>query len=213
MNLVFRLTGADDAFLKQLTEAVLLQRADTFLCFNKNISCASDFSHFVFHFLGFDTRLNVPRLKMGSAQTSSRFQFSQSWNTWLTSIKVEDVIVVAMTKYYDKPFVHFQLNKIQLKMNKEPYILFLAAKLAPHCSTAEWEMSDKWFTSKITLWMLLKTFPVNNVFKVSTGMIIFLRYNPLSNRFTRKAIKSFSQIFWWMEDNRILGISFSFHHS
>ena len=127
--------------------------------YKKRIKCQS------FRFLGFDTLLKVPR--MGSAQTSSRFQFSQSWNTWLSSIKVEDVIVVAMTKYNDKPFVHFQLNKIQLKLNKEPYILFLAAQLAPQCSTVEWEMSDKWLTSKITLWMLLKTFPVNHVFKVT----------------------------------------------
>ena len=50
--------------------------------------------------------------------------------------------MVEMTKYNDKPFVHFQLNKIQLKLNKEPYILFLAAQLAPYCLKTKSEMSD-----------------------------------------------------------------------
>ena len=110
--------------------------------------------------------LNLPRLRIVSARISPvpifliRKYVTDVYTSWGCDRGCNE-------KYYDKRFVQFQLNKIQLKMNKEPYILFLAAQLAPQCSTVEWEMSDKWLTSKITLWMLLKTFPVNHVFKVT----------------------------------------------
>jgi hypothetical protein len=46
----------------------------------------------------------------------------------LTSIKVEDVTVVAITKYYDKRFVQFQLNENPIE-NEQRAVYFVS------CST------------------------------------------------------------------------------